>query len=1001
MWRRKSKTLTQSPDLMEDIEISVQLSPQLKQTCLPTKCLPSSSDWQKCADSFSGLCPLPERGKKRKRHYVSALQHEAAEKKSNKSQSAKEFGKDEIVWSSSDEDEPSSQVVQRHKSQLQQKVQHQILATSTHTTWPTELCNSLPRQNMQTKFRTSCKKIPADDQETSWQHQKHRKLLTKKLHRDEETNFDVQEFDDSDEDFISKEHEVQKSTTIDAFSSDEESIAIGCTASNSSPIDEQVSNSCSRSDVDISSWSSSNFSGECAATDGRSRKTSEWLQALQMMVTPTETENNSGSSSEQETSNMFGSVKKKRRHKYKKNGLAQKLSRVISREKTTMNIWLYQQSLLNDQKNILTACVHRFFRKFRMVIALCTLGTLSQNHEWTSKSGESRQTILFSRRVFKIFKIQAGSIIRIFPPWQEMFMPYTDEKILLCTYYCRKVEPLPYVYDMMDNPFLGLSRMVCKSFYWNCPCSTSDGPLRYCPASTCPVLTKYPRIQTGESSEVFVNKQTSEPSTLFTVVCVMTENAGEARTILNSIQEAPTSFQQGLCFQAMVLRIFCSHNSSVLNMKKCRQNVQSWSVLVEDSQGTVCIVRIPEEKTESENTLTQLIQSTEGETWNFFGLRVFSRSNRHKDPALFSIIDKVWIHQPQQNESPKSNSGSDHVITAQMKPGFCYVTGQSGYIGFESGVLPYKNTFILDEPVAQPKLLLRISTLKEIKQEDNDTGRMRLTFIAKIFYLRSKSKEPQKENQSGVGANANAKMVLFLSDPSVSEEPYSHNYMTVYCLPSCYFPFELTNPVRTPDSVLVLMRDVLFEQDMLAFADRYTRIWLWPPPESIQHQFVPSVCEEFIQNCGNLSIPLQSLQENSQCNCLFKVQGVIYSVDHKTAITWETCPYCDEEQLAFRQDNQDDKVLVCLNCDVQVEESDTHINLEVILRCLSLPGHYEVRVNLLQPTVESLLPNGDHKDGYDVSAVLGQQVGPLICLLKKQSTSQQHPVFFLEEIQPV
>lgn len=52
-----------------------------------------------------------------------------------------------------------------------------------------------------------------------------------------------------------------------------------------------------------------------------------------------------------------------------------------------------------------------------------------------------------------------------------------------------------------------------------------------------------------------------------------------------------------------------------------------------------------------------------------------------------------------------------------MKPGFCYVTGQSGYIGVESGVLPYKNTFILDEPVAQPKLLLRISTLKEIKQE--------------------------------------------------------------------------------------------------------------------------------------------------------------------------------------------------------------------------------------------------------------------------------------------
>lgn len=92
---------------------------------------------------------------------------------------------------------------------------------------------------MQTKFRTSCKKIPADDQETSWQHQKHRKLLTKKLHRDEETNFDVQEFDDSDEDFISKQHEVQKSTTIDAFSSDEESLAIGCTASNSSPIDEQ------------------------------------------------------------------------------------------------------------------------------------------------------------------------------------------------------------------------------------------------------------------------------------------------------------------------------------------------------------------------------------------------------------------------------------------------------------------------------------------------------------------------------------------------------------------------------------------------------------------------------------------------------------------------------------------------------------------------------------------------------------------------------------------
>lgn len=1002
MLKRKPKTtrmqwLTES-DSDEDVEINVKLSPQLKRTCLPQKHWSRSRDWEKCADSFSGLNPLPERGKRRKRHSISELlRQQVSEKKSVE----EEFGNDEIVWNSSDEDiPPPSQSVAKHKAHPLQKVKLQILAKSNQKSWPSEVCDSLSKRN----DRKKSEKIPFNNLKSRLRHYREPGLSRNppELYSDDEVELGVQEFDDSDDNSSAK-HE--NPTIIETFSSDEESLVIGASPSNSiADENEQSSDQCLKSDVDISTLSSSNFSAECAGGTGAGRKTSEWLQALQN-VTPTKNQDSSASSSQQEASKLYDSAKKKRRPKFNKDGLAGKLSRIISREKTAMNVWSFRQSdLPNEQKNILTACVHSFCCKVGLVTTLCSFGTLSSENVWTIKDKQSFQTILFRRTSLEFNKLTTGSVIRIFPPWQELLIPETGEKVLLCTYYCQLLEPVPNILDMMNNRHMDASKIVCQSYQWNCLCSLSDGLIfKYCPASTCPVMTKCPKIQLMVTDkESVISRNTSKTESSLNIVGLMTEDAiaGGDNTILDSIQAASTSFQHGLSFRAMVLRIFCADNSSKqTSRKKKKQSLKSWSVLVEDSQGTICIVHLSEEKHGSKNSLIKLIESTEGETWNFFGLRVYSRSNRHRDPALFSMIDKVWIYPSEQNELPKSSNGSDHEIAAQVKPGFCYVTGPSGDVGVESGVIPHRNNSTHSEPTTQPNLSLHISTLKEIKLlQDNNATRMRFTFIAKIFYVRSKSKERvQHENQSV----ANAKMILFLSDPSISEESYGCNYITVHCLPLCYLNEELTtNTKSAPHSTLVLMRDVLIEQDAVAFADGYTRIWHWPPPLNIRSQIAPSVSEDFVQQCRDLSFSLQSLQENSQINSLFKVQGVIYSVDHKTAVTWETCPHCDEERLAVRQDAKEERHLVCLDCDVQLEESVTHINLEVIIRCLSLPGHCEVRVSLLQSTIESLLPTGNHEEGYDVAAILGQQVGPLPCLLKKQSTPKQHPVFYLEEIRP-
>ena len=71
------------------------------------------------------------------------------------------------------------------------------------------VCSLLP-QNNRGKSRSSFEKKSSTDQERRWYHHEEREWLTKKPHPhfDKDINCDVQEFNDSDEDYTLKQPEV-------------------------------------------------------------------------------------------------------------------------------------------------------------------------------------------------------------------------------------------------------------------------------------------------------------------------------------------------------------------------------------------------------------------------------------------------------------------------------------------------------------------------------------------------------------------------------------------------------------------------------------------------------------------------------------------------------------------------------------------------------------------------------------------------------------------------
>nr|CAD7408531.1 unnamed protein product [Timema cristinae] len=160
--------------------------------------------------------------------------------------------------------------------------------------------------------------------------------------------------------------------------------------------------------------------------------------------------------------------------------------------------------------------------------------------------------------------------------------------------------------------------------------------------------------------------------------------------------------------------------------------------------------------------------------------------------------------------------------------------------------------------------------------------------------------------------------------------------------------------------------------------------------------------------------------------------GNVVGVDEDTAFAWPSCALCNNELLAELPGGR----YFCNKCDATIP-TITNMSLAIYIASLLIPLHCIIKVQLMQETIMGLLTpsisgveladalvvlsstaeDGEIEladalvvlsstaedgeiEGYDLTSLLGQEIGPLLCLVVQTRTSEDDNTGFLLEQLP-
>nr|CAD7574539.1 unnamed protein product [Timema californicum] len=130
--------------------------------------------------------------------------------------------------------------------------------------------------------------------------------------------------------------------------------------------------------------------------------------------------------------------------------------------------------------------------------------------------------------------------------------------------------------------------------------------------------------------------------------------------------------------------------------------------------------------------------------------------------------------------------------------------------------------------------------------------------------------------------------------------------------------------------------------------------------------------------------------------------GNVVGVDEDTAFAWPSCALCNNELLAELPGGR----YFCNKCDATIPTT-TNMSLAIYVASLLLPLHCSIKVQLANALVvlSSTAEDGEIEvrnlgRGYDLTSLLGQEIGPLPCLVVQTRTSEDDNTGFLLEQLP-
>ncbi|XP_033125279.1 DNA repair-scaffolding protein-like isoform X2 [Anneissia japonica] len=514
----------------------------------------------------------------------------------------------------------------------------------------------------------------------------------------------------------------------------------------------------------ISSMSSSQISNSLPSIidnkNASPRKGSNLLNMLkQQMKSPETTEED----------NPLDSAKKK--SKFIRGGLADRLQKLISRERSSIAMWKHRmQDLKNDvttQASSKAVTVSLQKVQFHHGLYVCECLDVSNNED----TKQSRLHVLFSTSTAKQCHIAQGSIVTIYPPWQRLNLPSYTEPVLLCTHYCRLVGQETEAETQAHTSHQTTRK---KMLFDSLPSVDS--------VMARPILEE---VSIQEVRPIIVEDEVSD-------------------SILDSIADSGHSLH-GMYIRATVQRV-CRYNiNQNEQLNNIVKTIQRWSLLLQDIRGVFCEVQLPD-GCHGEDTWKQCFDG-EGKTFIFKGAKVSQRTNRSRSVRLFSMLDSMWPPSDEILARFNSQSESSQRINSLPAPNFCYILT----IESQQGSLKMsKKQHTIYKPTAICKL----------KRTGN--WATRISIYAKVVHVTPASTDRQVLKRISITD-------VSLQDGcqgKVNGDSSEHKACDVTCFayrcllvePSCVVETDLTT------SHMLLFKDIFVENDGSMHADNYSRM---------------------------------------------------------------------------------------------------------------------------------------------------------------------------------
>ncbi|XP_062500978.1 DNA repair-scaffolding protein-like isoform X2 [Corticium candelabrum] len=669
---------------------------------------------------------------------------------------------------------------------------------------------------------------------------------------------------------------------------------------------------------------------------------------------------------------------KKKRIKFIKNGLAEQLQKVCSRERSDIAFWKLKKLKEKEKEEAIELRVLSHFVEASLLVAHCSVLSDGQYRDCGCVD------VIFNADTHTGLEVGEGAIVTIHPPWQEMVIPPSPFPVLLCTYYyhlsSHQHEPTDISYRRkvllspvkMDSTFSTLKRCdalksrkcVKRAIHFDEmeteETTHTDADASHRSLPTEGFLTTVKAVTHCLSSQQYSS-----------IVEAIESQGGVLATHLNIVGRVQRVYRRSMASRRREATKTSSCARSLrMEIDQERMQEQCWCLLAQDSSA-MCFEIILSNFSEDQPAWSQCVESGEGSVYQFSGLRIIRRTNTVRSPSLFSLITSVRSVQqrmavcPQQSDNKSHSTAESHEGSQVSVQTYCYVLSNTA--GRELRMLK------CDENEVDVSKFPSYATSPAVESFQLHAGLInhRCSLLGSILYYHTSDSSSIQDDH------------LFITS---HEPPNTGSHIIHISLTTDFKQTNVEAKLLFGNS-LVCLRDLLItrrESVVCLVADGFTVVQRVMAASKGQ---VTSTCVIEDQRWDilmRLQPPvLPQLACDASVNSLVCVTGNISDIDETAAYCWPKCNVCGNDDLEEYNLTGETQGLYCSRCTCHVTNPQVGMDLTVCVTRDDVPD-CSVTVQLLQSTIEMLLPESSTQNvekGYDLHTVQGQHLPPTTCFI--------------------